>query len=223
MDRSLLFHIIAAVYHLYILVYPYYYKLDMRHAKGFGGRLKFLTIWGHLIQVCYYIFAALVDLRNWCCGNSCSKLRRARDWSFSTIVFPITFLVFILFWGLFAIDRELVMPRSLDNVIDPTYNHMVHTYIVFWPIVEALVTQISVPQKRQGLIAIAIFSVSYTVWSYIIFLNTGEWVYPILNILSDVQRVLFILVAYVLVVCLFLTTRAYQKKFGRVRVGMKTE
>ena len=91
----------------------------------------------------------------------------------------------------------------------------VHTFIIFWALTEPLVTEITIPKKRQGLLAIAFFGVSYTVWSYIIFLNIGKWVYPILNILSDVQRVLFILVAYFLIVGLFFSTRAYQKKFGR--------
>lgn len=215
MDRSFVFHVIAAVYHFYALIYPYYYGLNMNHAKGFGGRLKFLTIWGHLLQVGYYIFAALVDVYNQCRGSPCSKLKQARDWWFSTLVFPITFLVFILFWGLFAYDRELVMPKRLDAEIDPLFNHIVHTFIIFWALMEPLVTEITIPKKRQGLLAIAFFGVSYTVWSYIIFLNIGKWVYPILNILSDVQRVLFILVAYFLIVCLFFSTRAYQKKFGR--------
>ena len=53
---------------------------------------------------------------------------RARDWWFSTLVFPITFLVFILFWGLFAYDRELVMPKRMDAEIDPLFNHMVRNY-----------------------------------------------------------------------------------------------
>lgn len=223
MDRSFIFHLVAGVYHALILSYPYYYQLSMAHSKGFGGRLKFLTVWGHFLQVGYYIFAALVDLYNTCRGSSCSKLKQARDWWFSTLVFPITFLVFILFWGLYAIDRELVWPKRLEDegILDPAFNHMVHTYIIFWALVEPLVTEISLPKKRQGLIAIAIFAVSYTAWSYIIYLNIGKWVYPVLNILSDSQRILFIFAAYILIVCIFLATRAYQKKFGRAGITAK--
>ena len=38
-DYSFVFHGIAGVYHVYIVLYPYLYNLPMEHAKGFGGRL----------------------------------------------------------------------------------------------------------------------------------------------------------------------------------------
>lgn len=99
----------------------------------------------------------------------------------------------------------------------------VHTYIIFWSMAEPLFTIIEVPKKRLGLIFIGIYAAAYTVWSYILYLKLGKWVYPILNVLSDVQRVLFIIVAYILVVCLFLSTRVYQKKFGRKNRAIKAE
>ena len=51
MDRSILYHVVAAVFHSYALAYPYYYKLHMPSRETYGGRLKFLTVWAHFIQV----------------------------------------------------------------------------------------------------------------------------------------------------------------------------
>jgi len=33
-------------------------------------------------------------------------------------------IVFLMFWGLYALDRELVHPSSLDDVIPSWANHM---------------------------------------------------------------------------------------------------
>ena len=60
MDRSILYHVVAAVFHSYALAYPYYYKLHMPSRETYGGRLKFLTVWAHFIQV-------VVDLVVWLC------------------------------------------------------------------------------------------------------------------------------------------------------------
>ena len=51
MDRSIFYHLVAAVFHSYALAYPYYYKLYMPSRETYGGRLKFLTVWAHLLQV----------------------------------------------------------------------------------------------------------------------------------------------------------------------------
>ena len=63
----------------------------------------------------------------------------------------------------------------------------VHTYIIIWAVLETLLTHITLPKKRQGLLVIALFAAAYISWSYIIYLNIGKWVYPILNVLTDVQ------------------------------------
>lgn len=87
--------------------------------------------------------------------------------------------------------------------------------------IEPLVTKMDIPKKRAGLQMIAFFGISYTVWSYIIFVNTGKWVYPILNVLNDVERVVFIISAYLLIVGLFLTTRTYHRILGRKSVKIE--
>lgn len=42
-------------------------------------------------------------------------IRKLRDYVFSTLAFPVALHVAITFWGLYAIDRELVFPKVLDS------------------------------------------------------------------------------------------------------------
>lgn len=43
-------------------------------------------------------------------------IRKVKDYMFSSLAFPIAFNVGISFWGLYAVDRELVFPKVLDAV-----------------------------------------------------------------------------------------------------------
>lgn len=41
-------------------------------------------------------------------------VRRLKDFLFAAFALPLAFMVGVLFWGLWFIDRELVLPRVLD-------------------------------------------------------------------------------------------------------------
>lgn len=43
-------------------------------------------------------------------------IRKVKDYLFSSLAFPVAFNVGISFWGIYAIDRELVLPKVLDAV-----------------------------------------------------------------------------------------------------------
>lgn len=44
-------------------------------------------------------------------------VRRIKDFVFAAFAFPLAFNVGIMFWGLWFVDRELVLPRVLDAVL----------------------------------------------------------------------------------------------------------
>ena len=66
-------------------------------------------------------------------GNPKGDARRAvgilKDFVFSTIGFPVGVFVSVSFWGLYAIDRDLVFPDELDQFFPPITNHMVRYFL----------------------------------------------------------------------------------------------
>ncbi|KAI8441452.1 hypothetical protein MSG28_015052 [Choristoneura fumiferana] len=57
-------------------------------------------------------------------------LKGCRDTIFSALLWPVTLLVFTVFWTLFFYDRSLIFPDFIDKVLTPVSNHIMHTAIV---------------------------------------------------------------------------------------------
>ena len=54
-------------------------------------------------------------------------LVRLEDFLFASLAFPIGMFVGLAFWGLYAVDRELVYPTALDKIVPHWVNHALHT------------------------------------------------------------------------------------------------
>ncbi|XP_013919042.1 PREDICTED: uncharacterized protein LOC106546651 [Thamnophis sirtalis] len=54
-----------------------------------------------------------------------------RDFIFSAYVFPVGLFVAVAFWGLYAIDRELVYPKELDDINPNWLNHSMDAFLIF--------------------------------------------------------------------------------------------
>ena len=68
------------------------------------------------------------------------------------------------FWGLWAIDRELVFPVALDVFFPPWLNHIMHTSIVIFDVAEMLLIPMIFPSRRYAATGTAIVMVTYLVW-----------------------------------------------------------
>ena len=69
--------------------------------------------------------------------------------------------------------------------------------------------------KGRGIKYLALFSALYTLWSYVVFTQNGEWAYPILNELDAPKRAAFFALAYFLIVVFFVFTNTIQNRFNR--------
>jgi hypothetical protein len=69
-----------------------------------------------IIQAVYFFIALLNDLfgSNDVLLSSVPKIRKLKDYFFSAFAFPVAFNVGISFWGIYAVDRELVFPKAID-------------------------------------------------------------------------------------------------------------
>ena len=76
------------------------------------------TLCLQIIQALYFIIALTNDFIGSNELNPKNKplIRKVKDYTFASLVFPAAFNVGITFWGLYAVDRELVFPKVLDAV-----------------------------------------------------------------------------------------------------------
>ncbi|XP_063407797.1 androgen-induced gene 1 protein-like isoform X1 [Mytilus trossulus] len=186
--------------------------------KGFGGKFKYLTFWYFCIQTLYFGITVLNDF----CGSNVrpsekgqkiSSMQKFRDYFLATLVFPVGVFVVMTFWGIYAVDRELVYPRALDKIIPPWLNHIMHTTIVPFLLIEKYIVYHQYPPRKSGLITLLGFALLYLVWILWIAYYANIWVYPILKVLQPHQRAVFIIVLLFLFISLYILGEAINKFF----------
>lgn len=146
-----------------------------------------------MIQTAYFTLALLNDLvgTNEPSPSHKPLIRRVKDVVFSALAFPLALFVGITFWGIYAVDRELILPRSIDPYFPLWLNHVMHTNIVVFILIDLLTSFRMYPSKKIGCSILTSFMLCYLIWLHIIYFNTGFWVYPILNVLNWPLRVFF--------------------------------
>ncbi len=171
------------------------YLLDIpaevsRNRNAWGGPFKYLTFWNLWLQLAYHGLAllALAFATN-------RRLKSARDFTFATLSFPIGVFVCVVFWALFAIDRELIFPKRFDAFIPAFENHVLHTTVLALQPLAMAITRHEYPKTlKRGVGATAAFCFAYLAWICAIAHFGGFWVYPVFKVLSPPMRVVFITV-----------------------------
>ncbi|EDW36865.1 GL25826 [Drosophila persimilis] len=194
-----LMHLTAAVQFTYGIYYDYSYvefpttEPEMRIHHPFGGKFKYLTFLDALIQALYYIVSLVNDFvgTNELAPKRPPAIRQFKDWLMATLAFPVALNVGVTFWTLYAIDRELVFPKVLDPVFPSWLNHVLHTNIVVFIVLELFTSYRAYPKRSKGLTGLTIFMGAYLVWIHIVKHYSGVWVYPVLEVLQLPQRIVF--------------------------------
>merc|ERR1719312_862930 len=135
------------------------------------------------------VFFTVCTLADFCKSNS--SISKVRDFLFSSAAFPLGIFVSVAFWGLYAIDRELIFPERLDGHFPDWLNHLMHTTVLPLQLAELLLARHNFPPRRQGGGMMALLTLSYLVWVHVIHHLGGFWVYPVLGVLSPVARIIF--------------------------------
>ncbi|XP_069476535.1 androgen-dependent TFPI-regulating protein isoform X3 [Ambystoma mexicanum] len=79
-----------------------------------------------------------------------------------------------------------------------------HTAIFPLTLMETLATPHRYPQKKRGLGLLGFFSFSYLCWVLWIYIAVGEWVYPLLGLLSPVGFLAFTSTSLVLIASIYI-------------------
>ncbi|XP_030383643.1 androgen-induced gene 1 protein isoform X3 [Scaptodrosophila lebanonensis] len=191
---KLLLHITAVVQFCYG-VYFFHERVQMPASimHPFAGKFKFLTFLCAIIQALYYVVSLVNDFvgTNELAPKNAPTIRKFKDYLMATLAFPVALNVGVTFWTLYAIDRELVFPKVLDPVFPSWLNHVLHTNIMVFIVLELFTSYRAYPKRSKGLTGLAIFMVSYLIWIHIIKHYSGVWVYPVLEVLQLPQRIVF--------------------------------
>lgn len=191
----LLLHLAATAHLGYAIYYDYRYAqlpqlaVDLRLEPPIGGKFKYMTFLGGLMQLGYYSLAVIYDI------TRDRTLRQLRDYILASFVVPLSLTVSLTFWTLYAIDREAIYPGVLDLVYPRWLNHAMHTFVVVYALLELCITRHRYPDRVRGFGGLSAFMAGYLTWVHVVWSKTGIWVYPFLGALSwPLRLVFFILV-----------------------------
>ena len=207
-DFVKLFHFIAIIQFFYGIYYEWIHVLpkELKLRKfSFGGKWIYLTFLNGIVQACYHLLAFTHDIIgvNKINLKYSSAIRRARGYIYASFAFPLAMNVTTVFWGLYSIDRELVFPSVMDLIYPSWLNHILHTNVFIFIVIELFIYQPQYPARKVGLIGLAVFSIGYILWVHVVKIVTNAWVYPVLNILNISQRITFFVVVGIIPLLLY--------------------
>lgn len=101
------------------------------------------------------------------------------------------------FWGLYAIDREIIFPRAVEKYYPMWLNHATHTLVAILPFIELSLGKYKLPSKKLSLTVLNIFMVSYALVVLYLALVDDLWVYPFLALLNWPQRIAFFIGTFI--------------------------
>ncbi|KAK3911705.1 Androgen-induced gene 1 protein [Frankliniella fusca] len=202
-------HLVGAVQFTFAVFYDYTRVIIPKEVQemggsGFGGKFVFLTFWDAILQAVYFTIALGNDAVGDHSPNPSNPplIRRIKDFIFASFAFPIAMFVAITFWSIMAIDRELVLPKKLDDYFPLWLNHIMHTNIAIFILLEMFLSCRKYPSKKSGLIGLTVFMAIYLSWTFVIYFNTNHWVYPVMEHMDWPFRIAFLLA--MLAFCLIL-------------------
>ncbi|XP_049856039.1 androgen-induced gene 1 protein-like isoform X2 [Schistocerca gregaria] len=190
------------------------------------GNCKFVTYWNLVLQTVYFTICVINDLigTNDSHPKKTPFIRSLRDFIQASLAFPLSTFVCLTFWSLYAIDRELVFPKAADTFFPWWLNHVMHSNILVFSLLETVATYHKYPSRSKCLLGLAVFTIVYLVWVHIIYYLSGEWVYPVLSVLNVAQRIVFFLILMLLFFGLYFLGEVLNNKVweSEVAEGQKT-
>lgn len=145
----------------------------------------------------FYAIALLNDL------ISSQRVTELKDFVFGALALPLALLTSLMFWSMSAIDRELVFPKALDEFFPRWLDIILHTNVSILILMEMILVNHQYPTRKSAIRGLALFMLGYLIWIYVIFINTGRWVYGVIGILSAPQRIIFFLICGLVTLTLY--------------------
>ncbi|KPI98546.1 Androgen-induced gene 1 protein [Papilio xuthus] len=173
-----------------------------------------------ILQITYHMVAFLNDVfgTNAAAPKKKPIIRLIKDVLFS-VAFPVAVYVSSAFWGIYAIDKDLIYPEYIAKLYPEWVNHILHTTVAIFMFIELLITNRNYPSRKVGLSAMSTFIVLYISWYLTVYFMTGTWAYPLFDELNWPLRIVFLLFSYLVVVAIYIVA----EKLNYIVAGSKPE
>lgn len=119
------------------------------------------------------------------------RAQKLRDYVFAALAVPLAFETSLMYWSLCSIDRELAFPKALDEFFPRWLDIVLHTNVSIFIIIEMIMVHHQYPRRLSAVRGLTLFITGYLFWVYVIYVNTGKWVYGVIGVLSAPQRIIF--------------------------------
>ena len=186
---------------------------------SYGGRYKYLTQWNLMIQRAYFSMVCVAYL------TKSSVLKSLSKFFFSSIVISSSLLVTLLFWIIYAINRDLIFPKFYDEIYPWWVNHSLHSFSAVLSLTELFVFPFPVPQKlRWERLVVLILIISYSVWLPWVGYQSGVWPYKFFHNLNNFQIFIFCLMSAVVCIGLHYVGMVLRTfKWGKYSIRVEYE
>ncbi len=182
-----------------------------------GGYFKFLSHINQWLQLLFFSVQSLTNIlhirrsKMWC------SFQKICDIFFTTIIVPTSLFVTLLFWSIYAYDRNLVYPEVFDLVVPQSTNHFWHTTVLLWVVFETILCFHRYPSVVLAVGINFTFNAIYLSWAIWIFIDSGYWVYPILYVLPLHYQILFCFGCILLSLLLYFIGQAFARfRWGKI-------
>ena len=198
------------------------------HNNTYGGRYKFLTVLNLKLLILYYGWSTVMDLTYifWSGVSHASKVNRhkfrknclRRDYVFTSVVFPISSTVCLLYWSIYAIKPALIQSEAARKYspVHGFHNHAIHPAPLLTTLLECFMKQhrLSVGFWK-GSVGWFVACAAYLAWILWIAYAADLWVYPFMRVMSGTAKTLFFVFVFVIEALLYrigitITTRYWQ-------------
>ena len=209
----ILLNALLVAHYLYIIYFVNSLKIPGHRHNAFGGQWKFLTYWNLWLQLIYFLVGLCTELFGTDSNKATpSRLQKMRDFMFGSLAFPLGIFVSIIFWALYALDRNLVFPPKMDEFYPLWSNHMLHTTCLVAQLIEMISTPHDYPSRTKGMLTSMGFAMVYLGWVLIIAYKANIWVYGVLQKLPAMGRIMFIAGCCILFGIMFIGGEALNSK-----------
>lgn len=137
---------------------------------------------------------------------------KIKDYIFAALAFPLALDVAALFWSLYAYDRQTVFPEVAESFFPSWLNHILHTNVALFIVVELFVVHRRYPSRKQGLSGLVVFLFGYLAWIHVTRHYAGKWPYPIIDNLDLPSRIAFFAFAFSFPILMYFIGEALNAK-----------
>lgn len=82
-------------------------------------------------------------------------LSSAKDYLFFSLVIPCSSFTTIMFWSLYNVKKEFVLPEGSEIVLPYWLNHMLHTNTMITVVMEFIFNPHQLPNKKSAFLGLA--------------------------------------------------------------------